>query len=195
MKLVKNKSYYDIISGLAAFECSHKVTLSAEELKDLTSKSKEKNQSSKDDSSKQKHQSKHHHKKNYSQPILHGYLGGKVNLKDAQYDLSHSLLGGYVPKHQLESLSSTDFSYYFHKSLYCEDALDVYDLLVGNEYRQLRKNISTETNPNNSMDDDADGAKNTNNNVRKAVICKKCTSKFVGNSRMRELENHSCTTI
>lgn len=166
MREIREKSYYDIIAGLSAFECSHKVTLSPEELKDLTNKTRENENN--DDEEKNKSQ------KNAStkRPIVHSYLGNKINLKEANYDLSHCVMGGFLPKNQLESLSSKDFAYYFHKSLECEDALEVYDLLVGNEYRVLRTPEKK--------------------NVRKALLCKNCKSKFYGSTRMQQLEKHKC---
>lgn len=196
MSSIKKKNYYDIIAGLSAFECSQEVILSPQDLLELVTEDTEPNdepESTVDDKGKKR-------------TTVHGYLGGKVDLNEASnasYDLSHTLLGGYVPKRQLESLSSIDFAHYFHKSLECEGALQVYDLLMGNDYRRLNLHINgnssredtttTTTPPPNSIENES-GDTRTNHNkvVRKAIICKKCGAKFVGSTRMKMLKKHSC---
>lgn len=196
MSAIKKKNYYDIIAGLSAFEYSHEVTLSPQDLLELVTEDAEPNEEPEsmfDDKKKKR-------------TTVHGYLGGKVDINEASnasYDLSHTLLGGYVPKRQLESLSSIDFAHYFHKSLECEGALQVYDLLMGNDYRRLNLHINgnssregtttTATPPSNSIESEA-GATRTNHHrvVRKAVICKKCGAKFVGSTRMKMLGKHIC---
>lgn len=136
-----HSNYYDLISGLSAFECSHEVLLSAGELEQLVESSDEeccKNGETTDD------ESSTIEKKRLT---VHGYLGGKVDLTEASnasYDLSHTLLGGYVPRRQLESLSSIDFAHYFHKSLECENALRNYDLVM--EHRRRRQQAENNDN-------------------------------------------------
>ncbi|EDO17619.1 hypothetical protein Kpol_1061p44 [Vanderwaltozyma polyspora DSM 70294] len=180
METVQKRNYYDVIAGLSAFEKSNDVTLSNEELRELTTindkdgddelQSNENEENLKNDEEKGK-------------MVVHGYLGGKVDLSEASnatYDLSHTLLGGYVPKKQLESLSSIDFAHYFHKSLECENALEVYDLLVGNEYRHVQQQQYRSD------------SQNKDGNVRKVVICKNCKSRFTGPNRMKSLYKHNC---
>ena len=139
MGATEKKNYYDIIAGLSAFESSQEVTLSSNELEELV-----KNTESTPETPKQVIQ-EDTEKIDKKRMTVHGYLGGKVDLTEAtnaSYDLSHTLLGGYVPKRQLESLSSIDFAHYFHKSLECENALQLYHLVMENRYRreQLENN-------------------------------------------------------
>lgn len=198
MSIVKKRSYYDIIAGLSAFECSQDVSLNPHDLQELVTEGDE------SDEQPEKVEEDVKRKRN----TVHGYLGGKVDLNEAtnaSYDLSHTLLGGYVPKRQLESLSSIDFAHYFHKSLECENALQVYDLLVGSGYGRIPVHIngksgdsresttaSTSNNPVDSNGSEARTESRDNKAVRKVVVCKKCKSRFSGPRRMQMFKNHVC---
>ncbi|CCF59884.1 hypothetical protein KAFR_0I01030 [Kazachstania africana CBS 2517] len=180
--LVENgKDYYDILAGLSAFERSHEVSFTLEELKELVKPKK-------DDEKKKLQEGS---KKSSKRITVHGYLGGKVDLTEASnanYDLSHTLLGGYVPKKQLESLSSIDFAHYFHKSLDCEDALKIYDLFISS-YNGNRINKMGSTGlANGSLSRLSTDGKP----LRKVLVCKKCHSKFYGINRMKQLKKHDC---
>ncbi|CCE63554.1 hypothetical protein TPHA_0F00680 [Tetrapisispora phaffii CBS 4417] len=189
MEGTQKKNYYDVIAGLSAFEKSNEVTLSIQELEELTSTKKDDTEKDNVDSITKKKILQEDEKK--SKMIVHGYLGGKVDLShasNATYDLSHCLLGGFVPKPQLETLSSVDFANYFHRSLECENALEVYDFLVGNEYRHVQQQQL-------KQNQDSEGYKSKNENaVRKVIVCKKCNSKFKGQNRLRMLYNHICNS-
>lgn len=192
MSVSKKRNYYDIIAGLAAFECSQEVTFNPLDLQELVKQPDEakKPSSTIDDDPRKK------------RTIVHGYLGGKVDLNEASnasYDLSHTLLGGYVPKRQLESLSSIDFAHYFHKLLECENALQVYELLVGTGYGRIPAHINGRvaapveaavTSAAGAID--GEGAAAPPRSVRKVVVCKRCRTRFTGPRRMQELEKHAC---
>ena len=181
MEVVQKKNYYDVIAGLSAFEKSNDVTLTIEELKELTEVESDKE----DKAKKLSKDEQHKEDENKVRMNVHGYLGGRVDLSEAPnttYDLSHALLGGFVPRRQLESLSSIDFAQYFHKSLECENALEVYDLLVGNEYRHVQQQQHR-----NEID-------NKDKVVRKVIVCKKCQARFMGPDRMKSLYKHNCNS-
>lgn len=176
----KRKSYYDVIGGLAAFECSQEVSLNPQELTELIK--------AEDDKQAQMIPNNANEETRRKKVTVHGYLGGKVDLDEASnasYDLSHTLLGGYVPKRQLESLSSIDFAHYFHKSLECESALQVYDSFMANNFRRATAV---------PMDPPQDNSHNGTPSpaIRKSLLCKKCGSKFTGSHRMHRLRKHVC---
>ncbi|KAK5782461.1 Ldb7p PWA37_000605 [Arxiozyma heterogenica] len=155
--------------------------------------------------------------KRLSRPNLHGYLGGKVDMEEikvAQHDLSHTLLGSYIPKRQLESLTSLDFAQYFHKALECEESLQIYDLFI-----QPVENIKSSSvapkkiengNSNNSNNITKDSLKEIDPSdlehnqrvyqwtkpdgkvVRKVVLCNRCNGRFFGPNRMKQLLQHNC---
>lgn len=186
MSVGKKRSYYDIIAGLAAFECSQEVTFNRHDLQELVKQPTESQSVTRntEDETRRK------------RTIVHGYLGGKVDINEASnasYDLSHTLLGGYVPKRQLESLSSIDFAHYFHKSLECEDALQVYDLFVGTGYGRIPAHINGQV----AAPVEAATARDSRlespaKSVRKVVVCKRCGARAHGPRRVQELENHVC---
>ncbi|AET41080.1 Ldb7p Ecym_7234 [Eremothecium cymbalariae DBVPG len=125
------RSYYNVISDLSCFESSDKVSFTEEQLLELTQQEYD-NRETRDDLSKSGL---------HFDPIkripMHSYLG-PLTARDAEeaakhlgfYNLKHTLLGGYVPRNQLESLSSTDFAHYLHKILECEGPLDSYSKYV-----------------------------------------------------------------
>lgn len=183
MSVVKKRSYYDVIAGLAAFECSQEVTFNPHDLQELVKQPDESQKPFNDENSRKK------------RTIVHGYLGGKVDMNEASnasYDLSHTLLGGYVPKRQLESLSSIDFAHYFHKSLECENALQVYDLFVGTGYGRIPAHINGREAAPVENATIAERTSTPAKSVRKVVVCKRCRSRFAGPRRMQELEKHAC---
>ncbi|GCE99855.1 hypothetical protein ZYGM_003041 [Zygosaccharomyces mellis] len=187
-QLPKRRTYYEVIAGLASFERSQDVSLSYPELQELVNaesynKQAEKLPNTANEGTKRK------------KVTVHGYLGGKVDLDEASnasYDLSHTLLGGYVPKRQLESLSSIDFAHYFHKSLECEDALQIYDLFVANNFRRATALPPAVTHINNNSDNEPHSSPGST--IKKSLICKKCGTKFSGSHRMHRLRKHSCNS-
>ncbi|AMD22258.1 HGL082Cp [Eremothecium sinecaudum] len=121
------RSYYDVISDLSCFESSDKVSFTREQLSELVQQEVD-NRAARDDLSKSSIDF------DASKRIpMHSYLG-PLSAQDAEeaskhlgvYNLNHTLLGGYVPRNQLESLSSTDFAHYLHKVLECEGPLESY---------------------------------------------------------------------
>ncbi|CCC66908.1 hypothetical protein NCAS_0A03500 [Naumovozyma castellii] len=163
--LVK-KNYYEVIAGLAELERSQDITFTKEELYQLTKPVPLKKAEAK---------SKRH--------IVHAYLGGNIDIKDTtEYDLSHTLLGTHVPQKQLEMLSSIDFAQLFHKTLECENALQINDMFFDGLTPSPRKS------------DPQDSKEATTKGVRKVVVCKRCQSRFKGPLRMKQLEKHTCNT-
>lgn len=191
MNVTRKKGYYDVIAGLSAFECSQEVVFSREDLVELVKAEEE----------LAKQNGKPEEDVRRKRTTVHGYLGGKVDLNEASnasYDLSHTLLGGYVPKRQLESLSSIDFAHYFHKSLECEDALQIYEVFVGNGYNQIPAQLNSRMISNTSPGTPASGSDNNGKEtvpskvVRRVIVCRRCKSRFVGPRRKQELEKHEC---
>ena len=199
MSTTETKNYYDVIGALSSFECSQEVTFNSEELTELTKQPKLDIQDDKADNERIK---------------VHSYLGGKIDTKEASqahYDLGHTLLGGYVPPHQLESLSSIDFAHYFNKTIDCEEALKIYETFLPASSRQcmllstqhdieakakakaqakLEKKQKTSGTDSNGNDDERvlpDGKI-----VRKVIICRRCNRKFRGADRMKQLKRHEC---
>ncbi|KAG0662451.1 hypothetical protein C6P44_002241 [Monosporozyma unispora] len=205
------KDYYDIIAGLSAFEKSQDVVLTREELVELTTvdtvednKKKEDKDEKKEEEGEEVKEPRKRHRQN-----LHSYLGGKVDMSEiqtAQHNLSHTLLGAYVPKKQLESLSSLDFAQYFHKALECEESLHIYDLFIQPTQNKIQNsillnnamNISMANTPEISESDPAHNpkvyqwTKPDGKIVRKVVICNHCHSRFFGQNRMKQLAQHHC---
>lgn len=154
-------------------------------------------------------------------PNLHGYLGGKVDMEEikiAQHDLSHTLLGSYIPKRQLESLTSLDFAQYFHKALECEESLQIYDLFIQPTQNTKSRstvpknleNINTTNNNNNTTKESSERVdlsdpehnprvyqwtKPDGKVVRKVVLCNRCNGRFFGPNRMKQLLQHNCKLI
>lgn len=196
-QLPKRRTYYEVIAGLASFEHSQDVSLSTSELQDLIKAENQK----KEIESQPNTVSEEPKKKKVT---VHGYLGGKVDLDEASnasYDLSHTLLGGYVPRKQLESLSSVDFAHYFHKSLECEDALQIYDLFVANNFRRATALPATVSHINSNNNNNGHITSNHGESqsspaptIRKSLICKKCGTKFSGSHRMHRLRKHNCNS-
>ncbi|CAB4255092.1 similar to Saccharomyces cerevisiae YBL006C LDB7 Component of the RSC chromatin remodeling complex [Maudiozyma barnettii] len=203
MSTITKRDYYEVIGALSSFETSQEVVLSHEELKQLTEQK---------DSTEQKKTLG-----DKERIPVHTYLGSKVDMKEAahaSYDLSHTILGGYVPQRQLESLSSVDFAHYFNRTLDCDEALQIYDIFLPASARQCML-LSTQ----NEIDvrvkakakaklerkqkaaaAAADSANGTDERVlpdgkivRKVIVCKRCNRKFRGEDRMKQLKKHECT--
>ncbi|SMN20968.1 similar to Saccharomyces cerevisiae YBL006C LDB7 Component of the RSC chromatin remodeling complex [Maudiozyma saulgeensis] len=201
MSTATKRDYYEVIGALSSFETSQEVVLSNDELVELT---KPKIDTQQKEASEER-------------IPVHAYLGGKVNMKEAahaSYDLGHTLLGGYVPQRQLESLSSIDFAHYFDKTLDCDDALQIFDTFLPASARQCML-LSTQ----NELDirakakakaklerkqkaatAAADSANGTDERVlpdgkivRKVIMCRRCNRKFRGEDRMKQLKRHECT--
>lgn len=114
----KKLSYYDVIAALSTLECSQDVIFTPDELKQLTKQTKTQSLGQRTSFKR-------------SKSNIHGYLGGKLNVNEVSImdcDLSHTLMGGYVPQTQLETLCSTNFADLFHKQLNCSDLLQVHDI-------------------------------------------------------------------
>lgn len=123
----KVHGYYDVISHLSYFESSSKVSFSREQLLELVQQEME-NRMVRDNLTRSNVNI------DFSKRTpMHSYLG-PLTARHAEeasknlrfYNLKHALLGGYVPRNQLESLSSTDFAHYLHKVLECEEPLESY---------------------------------------------------------------------
>lgn len=210
------KDYYDIIAGLSAFEKSQDVVLTKEELVELTTvdsieKDNDKETNSKDGNTKEEAEKKAPVKRH--RPNLHTFLGGKVDIQEvqtAQHDLSHTLLGAYVPKKQLESLSSLDFAQYFHKALECEESFQIYDLFIQPTQNKIQNSILLNNAMNNSLNNSMTNIPGMTSSdpehnpkvyqwtkpdgkiVKKVVICNRCGNKFSGQNRMKQLAQHHC---
>lgn len=209
----KSKSYYDIIGALSTFEVSQEVTLTNKELEQLT---KEGGNDAEDNESEEEEEEEQESDDDVRAPV-HSYLGGRVNVKEAalaSYDLGHTLLGGYVPQHQLESLSSVDFAHYFKRTLESKEALQVFDTFLPATSRtymlpstqaerdaKLNGTEGAESNDTHSSNtaaaaDDAASYERIlpdGKIVRKVVICKRCNRKFRGIDRMKQLKKHQCS--
>lgn len=197
---VKRRDYYTIIGALSAFETSQEVTFTPEELVELTATTT--------DGEQEKVEGKEEeHETDGKRVPVHAYLGGKVDLKEASnanYDLSHTLLGGYVPAKQLESLSSIDFAHYFHKLLECDDALQVFDMFLPANSRMnllLSSQSKTTAGPEKSMEkkrkelDNFERVLPDGKIVRKVIVCQRCKHKFRGPDRMKLLKKHACKAV
>ncbi|AAS54402.1 AGL088Cp [Eremothecium gossypii ATCC 10895] len=125
----ETRSYYSVISDLSCFEASDKVSFTREQLMELTQQEV--------DAREMRDNLERSEWETRKRLPMHSYLG-QLAARDAEeaakhpgyYTLQHTLLGGYVPRHQLESLSSTDFAHYLHKVLECEGPLDSYGKYV-----------------------------------------------------------------
>ena len=228
-KPVAKKDYYDIIAGLSAFEKSQDVVLTKQELIELTKgqneeidggknieiNNKDEIKDSNDSSNSNQEIVTKQSMKRRQRPNLHGYLGGKVDMekiKTAQHDLSHTLLGSYIPKRQLESLTSLDFAQYFHKALECEESLQIYDLFIQPTQVIKGRSMISKNSSSTSSSNTPPGSSSENSDpmdpehnprvyqwtkpdgkvIRKVVICNRCNSRFFGPNRMKQLAQHSC---
>ncbi|KOH00838.1 Ldb7p [Saccharomyces eubayanus] len=174
-----NMGYYDVLAGLAALEKSPQVVFTAAELQQLTQRS------SADDDSAKKRENTSGKVSKPKRVGMHGYLGGKVSLADAaqvEYEVGHSLLGSYVPKQQLEALSSVDFAHHFHRTLECKTALETHDVFLAGA-GQLSLPFQS------PMDSPSDSDLKRK---RKVMICKRCQLRFVGPHRRSRLREHAC---
>ena len=199
MSTTETNNYYDVIDVLSSFECSQEVTFNAEELTELT---------------KQPTENKEQDKTENERIKVHSYLGGKIDTKEASqahYDLGHTLLGGYVPQHQLESLSSIDFAHYFNKTIDCDQALKIYETFLPASSRQCmllstqhdieakakakaqakleKKHKAAGTD---ATGDDDERVLPDGKIVRKVIMCRRCNRKFRGADRMKQLKRHEC---
>ncbi|CAI4037238.1 hypothetical protein SMKI_02G1060 [Saccharomyces mikatae IFO 1815] len=174
-----NMGYYEVIAGLSALEKSPQVVFSAAELQQLTQQSADTNKNTKGSENS---------KMRISRPkrvAVHGYLGGKVSLADAaqvEYEVGHSLLGSYVPRQQLEALSSVDFAHHFHRTLECKTALETHDVFLAGA-GQL--SLPFQSHIESPREDEL-------KRKRKVLICKRCQSRFIGTHRRSQLREHAC---
>ncbi|KAL3231690.1 Chromatin structure-remodeling complex protein RSC14 [Nakaseomyces bracarensis] len=209
----KKLDYYGALAGLASLDRSHQVNFSDGELVELVKNRRENLEP----------QSEDLYRNNKNRINIHGSLGGKVDMKEITemtYDLDHNLLGGYVPRQQLETLSSADFARYFHKKIECGNSLRAYDTFLADTHFGLMakpQKKSSEAQPNNATATDsaatvatttatttttptntsestvaAKVATPTSSHVRKVVVCKRCRARFIGPSRMKSLRRHNC---
>lgn len=174
-------SYYDVLSGLAALQRSQDVSFTAEELRQFTRGIYEKKPDGRE---------KHDESKVPLRPVLHDLLGGTPDLQEAARagcSLNHTLLGGYVPQSQLEALSGADFARYFHRVLECNNALETYNLFLAGTQAKAQVASGAVVQPKAAYVN-AEGKL-----VKKAVVCRRCKSKFYGASRLHALEQHKCS--
>lgn len=184
--------YYDVIRGLASLDRSHQVSFNKGELRELVKNRIENMEPAVTDL----------YRNNKNRINIHGYLGGKVDMKqitEMTYDLDHNLLGGFVPRQQLETLSSADFARYFHKKIECGNSLRTYDTFLSDvHFGLMAKPKKIEMNETAENKDTAENKETkpvttpTSAHIRKVVVCKRCNSRFVGPSRMKSLRRHNC---
>lgn len=189
----KKLDYYAAISGLASLDRSHQVHFSKGELRELVKNRLENMAPTATDL----------YRNNKNRINIHGYLGGKVNMKEITeltYDLDHNLLGGYVPRQQLETLSSADFARYFHKKIECGTTMRTYDTFLTDSHFGLmakprRTEPATTTSGATNIDQKVEKKPITtpaSAHIRKVIVCKRCNSRFAGPSRMKSLRRHIC---
>lgn len=194
-------SYYDVIGALSTLECSQDVIFTPDELEQLTAHTKTGSQPQPTGFKRSKHN-------------IHGYLGAKLNSSDVSHvadcDLSHTLMGGYVPPTQLETLCGTNFADLFHRQLDCSELLQVYDIFSKDI---LSPNMRQGTDAAAAAEDTRQEDKSTTSGgvrdpatdpkvyqwttaegkiIRKVVICRRCNSKFYGTQRLKQLQQHHC---
>lgn len=220
MTVANARGYYDILGALSTFEVSQEVSLTHEELTQLAQEAQKESeggdvQGKKTDGNSESGDADANDKDDDDERTpVHSYLGGRVKVKEAalaSYDLGHTLLGGYVPQHQLESLSSIDFANYFRRTLENEDAVQIFDTFLPASSRtymlpstqaerdaQAGVEGSTATNAATAAAQAAENAANyervlpDGKIVRKVVVCKRCNRKFRGIDRMKQLRKHEC---
>ncbi|EJT41661.1 LDB7-like protein [Saccharomyces kudriavzevii IFO 1802] len=174
-----NMGYYAVLAGLSALEKSPQVVFTAAELQQLTQQCSSANESARDREISEGKVSKP------KRVAVHGYLGGKVSLADAaqvEYEVGHSLLGSYVPRQQLEALSSVDFAHHFHRTLECKAALETHDVFLAGA-GQL--SLPFQSHIDSPKDNDL-------KRKRKVMICKRCQSRFSGPQRRSQIKEHVC---
>ncbi|SCU93769.1 LADA_0G04808g1_1 [Lachancea dasiensis] len=206
--------YYDTISGLSALECSHKVHLSVEQLQQLCTLDKKarKIQDGVDDNGDE------NERRIRKRAPVHGYLS-KIDATiklDLSNELQHTLLGGHVPRSQLEALSSTDFANYFHKMVDFEKATQTFDMFA-HQATMVATAVPTPTPPpsitptttpltRTEFTETAEAVRrsrpqlNSNNSssgssaggVKKVILCKKCKARFSGPRRFTNMKKHMC---
>ncbi|SCW01012.1 LAFE_0D03136g1_1 [Lachancea fermentati] len=189
--------YYDTIAGLSALECSQKVSLTEKQLEELVAVDAEERQ-------KRDNIDESLQVKDKKRIPIHGYLG-KIDTTaaaNANHDLKHTLLGGHVPRAQLEILSSTDFAHYFHKVLDCEKALEVYDHFI-NQNQSRGGTHGTPTPPasvtpstpipfGDVQIQDMHRKPKESDGVKKVILCKRCKARFSGPRRFTNMKKHMC---
>lgn len=182
--------YYDTISNLSALEASDKVSFPPEQLAVLV-RNDEQVRKERDMIRTDEVEGTAGKK---LEPV-HGYLG-KVNVNSGSttgYELKHTLLGGHVPRQQLETLSSTDFAHFFYKVLQCEDALKVYAKYVNVNARStlattppISATVQVQELP---VRKRQSGSKD---GVKKVILCKKCKARFSGPRKHTNMKSHMC---
>ncbi|SCV00536.1 LANO_0F07360g1_1 [Lachancea nothofagi CBS 11611] len=195
--------YYDTIAGLSALECSHKVHLSQEQLQELCESDRE----ARDARDETNSQSDENERREKRRAPVHGYLS-KIDTSialDTSSELQHTLLGGHVPRGQLEALSSTDFANYFHKLIDFEKATQAFNLFA-NQTAMASVAVVTPTPPPSTTpttplarteySEPAETVKKlktpTNNGIKKVILCKRCKARFSGPRRFTNMKKHMC---
>lgn len=184
------RSYYEVIGDLAAFELSQSVSFTKEQLIELIQQ-EQAFRLDRDDLN----QCDFSNKKKIP---IHSYLG-TLSSKDAEeaskhldaYNLKHTLLGGYVPREQLESLSGSDFAYYLHKVLECSGSIDTYGKYV-NPGKIHISNDSSASSPVDQISRLNMTGSFREPHTKKVVLCKLCKARFSGPRRFTELSHHRC---
>ena len=196
--------YYSVLAGLSAFEASQNVSFTEQELEEF---SRQQNQVSlkekegedgtdRDDNVKETKSNANNSTSAKRMPPVHGYLGGRVDIKEAaraNYDLSHTLLGGYVPKRQLEQLVSLDFAHFFNKNLECKSAIQVCSTFTGLANPPVNSNTSTDSPEELRIQQEASEVTLPDGRIKYRVLeCVKCHQRFRGPDRLKLLKQHSC---
>ncbi|SCU84556.1 LAFA_0D10616g1_1 [Lachancea sp. 'fantastica'] len=198
--------YYDIISGLSALECSHRTCLSPEQLQAFC-RIDQQAKKTRDQTIDEQDES---HRRERRRIPVHGYLSkADAGLKlENGNDLQHTLLGGHVPRSQLEALSSTDFARYFQKLIDFEKTTEAFNVFVNSTATRAANVAATPTPPSSALpsgqagalagNDDAGLAAKPklttsgNDSVKKVILCKKCKARFSGPRRFTNMNKHMC---
>ncbi|CEP60481.1 Ldb7p LALA0_S01e11892g [Lachancea lanzarotensis] len=203
----RNLGYYDIIAGLSALECSHKTRLSQEQLQALCRIDQQAKKTRDQTSDEQLDES---HRRERRRVPVHGYLSkvdATLKLENAG-DLQHTLLGGHVPRSQLEALSSTNFASYFQKLIDFDKTAEAFSIFVNAAAIRATAIAATPSPPSSATPSVQPGAlegnegleltkklqASTSNNdgVKKVILCKKCKARFSGPRRFTNMKKHMC---
>lgn len=189
--------YYSVLAGLSAFEASQNVSFTEQELEEFSHQQKQvpSGEELGEDGNETKSNTNNFTSAKRMPPV-HGYLGGRVDIKEAaraNYDLSHTLLGGYVPKRQLEQLVSLDFAHFFNKNLECKSAIQVCSTFAGPANSPVNANTNTGSPEELRIQQEAPEVTLPDGRIKHRVLeCVKCHQRFRGPDRLRLLKQHSC---
>ncbi|SCU92802.1 LAME_0F01552g1_1 [Lachancea meyersii CBS 8951] len=197
--------YYDTIAGLSSLECSHKAHISPEQLQALC-KIDQEARKTRDEACDGRLENDLRERRCIP---VHGYLSkidAQISLDNVN-ELQHTLLGGHVPRAQLEALSSTDFANYFHKLIDFDKAIQAFNFYVTHSAVNATAAV-TPTPPLSATPTVPLAAGGTsesiesvrkpkplasnNGGVKKVILCKRCKARFSGPRRFTNMKKHMC---